>query len=128
MDKDLNDNYFMTDQEAFDIMVEHLANLKKRSTKNISGVYNGSKCAIDILMTDEEQEKFGGFSGGVERLLSEMERFGHTSSMHFLKLSMLEDMQAVHDGVCNWNYVGFTSWDSVKKVAKRYGLEYKGSK
>lgn len=120
----------MTDQEAFDIMVEHLGNLKGQSVREIKGpcVYNGSKCAVGILMTDEEQEKFGTYKGGVEDLLSGMALKGHTSHLHQLNFYMLEEMQKIHDDSYNWNDEGFASWDRVRDIALDSNLEYKGPK
>ena len=118
----------MTDQEAFDIMVEHLSNLKKRSIDGLHCVYNGSKCVVGILMTDEEQKKFGSFIGSVEDLLCEMTEKGHTSHLHRLNFDMIYVMQGLHDTGYYWGHEGFANWDSVKKVAKRHNLEYKGPK
>jgi len=121
----------MTNQEAFDIMVEHLGNLKKRSMQpgsTVACVYNGSKCAVGILMTDVEQEKFGTFEGKVEDLLIHMLRIGYKSHLHQLNRDMIADMQVLHDCCHNWNYRGFTYWGGVKEVARRYTLEYKGPK
>ena len=47
----------MTDQEAFDKMMNHLRSLSGQSVdSNGDCAYNGSKCAIGVLMTDEEQQ------------------------------------------------------------------------
>lgn len=120
----------MTNQEAFDTMVEHLGNLKGRSVKCSNGacVYNGSKCAVGILMTDEEQERFGSFDGEVDYLLYEMRKKSHKSHLHQLNLDMLDVMQRVHDDSYNWNDGGFASWGDVRDVANDYKLEYKGPK
>ncbi len=118
----------MTNQGAFDTMVEHLGNLKGQSIDRITCVYNGSKCVVGILMTEEEQEKFGSFDGEVEYLLYEMRKKSHKSHLHQLNLDMLDVMQRVHDDSYNWNDGGFASWGDVRDVANDYKLEYKGPK
>jgi len=120
----------MTNQEAFDIMVEHLGNLKGRSV-NSSGncVYNGSKCVVGILMTDEEQEKYGGYQGDVRYLLRQMSLAGHTSHLHQLNRSILQAMQDLHDlPRPGWNGDDFVAWGKVQEIADEFNLEYKGPK
>ena len=130
----------MTDQEAFDIMVEHLRNLESRSTNdtivrpgdtsfhifNEICVYNGSKCVVGILMTDEEQEKYGSFRDNVVELLSGMTKIGHTSHLHQLNLHMLKNMQDIHDDADNWGDNGFIAFKEVQMIAEQFGLVYKG--
>lgn len=118
----------MTNQEAFDIMVEHLGNLKERSIYGGWCAYNGSKCVVGILMTDEEQEKFGTYKGDVDAMRDKMKEIGHTSHLHQLNLKMLRKMQGLHDNFNNWNDKGFKNWDRVRYVANDFNLEYKGPK
>ena len=114
----------MTNQEAFDIMVEHLGNLKGQSIdpNKIACLYNGSKCVVGILMTDEEQQKYGNYMGGVLELLRKMSQEGHKSRLHQLNIDMLDVMQRVHDDDYNWNDEGFESWNIVRDVANDYKL------
>ena len=115
----------MTNQEAFDKMMEHLRSLKERSL-NIGGfcAYNGSKCAVGALMTDEEQEKFGYYDGGVGGLLGRMSLEGHTSTLHTLDLDLLGEMQELHDGEYNWDDEGFIAEDVAEDIAGMFDLTY----
>ena len=120
----------MTNQEAFDKMMEHLRSLKERSfdESRDACVYNGAKCAVGALMTDEEQEEFGSFVGTVCGLLGEIEDAGHKSVLHDLDVFLLIAMQSLHDDECNWSYegfvAGFTAEDKAKMIANRFNLIY----
>ena len=120
----------MTNQEAFDIMVEHLGNLKGQSIdpNKIACLYNGSKCVVGILMTDEEQQKYGYYMGGVRELLKKMSQEGHKSRLHSLSISLLHEMQRAHDNEYSWINDKFVSWDGVRAIAEEFDLEYKGPK
>ena len=51
-------------------MMNHLRSLSGQSVdSNGDCAYNGSKCAIGVLMTDEEQQDYGDFCDGVIVLL-----------------------------------------------------------
>jgi len=93
----------MTNQEAFDKMMEHLRSLKGRSLdKNGDAcVYNGSMCAIGALMTDEEQEEFGDFKGNVFEITDYMLMVGHKSILCELDEYLLFRMQTLHDSPFN---------------------------
>ena len=115
----------MTNQEAFDKMMEHLRSLKERSVDSWGDcVYNGSKCAVGILMTDEEQEKFGYYEGDVEDLLRGMLKEGHKSTLHGLNFYLLEDMQVLHDQEVNWSDKGFDAEGKAEMIANKYNLTY----
>ena len=121
----------MTNQDAFDKMMEHLRSLKERSfdKKKDHCVYNGSKCAVGALMTDEEQEEYGDYEGGVFCLLEEMEEDGHDSALHALDYGFLSKMQYLHDNEANWSYegfvaAGFTAEDKAKMIANKHNLIY----
>ena len=115
----------MTNQEAFDKMMSHLRSLYKQSTDE-SGecVYNGSKCAIGALMTDEEQEKFGYYSGFVEELIDHMKWHGHNSALFDLDESLLEDMQDLHDASLSWGPRGFSNEARAYAIAHEHNLVY----
>jgi len=118
----------MTNQEAFDKMMNHLRSLSGQSV-NSEGecVYNCSMCAIGRLLTDEEQEAYGDSTKGVRGLLNDMTLAGHTSALHSLDVKLLSEMQATHDDKANWDQeTGFTSWgEQVAEVlAEDYGLTY----
>ena len=87
-------------------------------------VYNGSKCAVGILMTDEEQEKFGYYEGDVEDLLYDMRKEGHKSTLHSLSFYLLEDMQTLHDDEVNWSDEGFDAEGKAEMIANKYNLVY----
>ena len=116
----------MTNQDAFDKMLEHLRSLKERSfdKKKDHCVYNGSKCAVGALMTDEEQEEYGDYEGGVFCLLEEMEEDGHDSALHALDYGFLSKMQYLHDNEANWSEEGFYAEGEAKRVAKKFNLTY----
>ena len=116
----------MTNQEAFDKMMKHLRSLKGRSfnKRQTACVYNGSKCAVGALMTDEEQEKFGVLLGGVDELLEEMDMAGHDSVLHDIDFSLLVCMQDLHDRKYNWSGKGFNAEGKAKRIAERFNLTY----
>lgn len=117
----------MTNQEAFDKMMEHLRNLKERSMDEQNSavcVYNGTKCAVGALMTDEEQEKFGDYAGGVLSLKYHMTDCSHTSTLHTLDLNFLEEMQYLHDNFNNWSCDGFCAEGEAEDIANKYKLTY----
>ncbi len=116
----------MTNQEAFDKMMEHLRSLKGPSMDScgIDCVYNGTMCVVGALMTDEEQEKFGDYSGSVDGLLAMMSLEGHTSALHTLSKDFLGDMQNLHDFCYNWGDEGFTAEVDAEEIANEYRLTY----
>ena len=115
----------MTNQEAFDKMMKHLRSLKERSM-NPSGVccYNGSKCAVGALMTDEDQKAHGDFEGNVYSLLEVMAKYDHKSVLHNLNLTLLLAMQDLHDDGEYWSDEGFDAEGRAKMVAERFNLVY----
>ena len=115
----------MTDQEAFDKMVNHLATLKVRSV-NEQGrcIYNGSKCAVGALLTDYELHKFGHVDGNVTDLLELMEDCGHDTPLYRVDRSILRRMQIEHDDLTNWGAGGFDAWDQVESVANSSGVKF----
>lgn len=116
----------MTNQEAFDKMMEHLRSLKGRSMDKdgSSCVYNGTMCAVGALMTDEEQEKFGDCESEVYFLLKEMREEGHKSTLHSLSFYLLEDMQTLHDEEVNWSDKVFDAENKAEMIAERFNLVY----
>ena len=116
----------MTNQEAFDKMMEHLRSLKGRSMDEEGDdcVYNGTKCAVGALMTDEEQEKFGGNLFGVVGLLEDMQEAGHTSTLHTLNFDLLDKMQGLHDDCWSWGDEGFTAEEDAEDIAGMLNLTY----
>lgn len=116
----------MTNQEAFDKMLAHLRSLKVRSTNGRDEcVYNGRKCAIGALMTDEEQEKFGDFRGSVFALLSHMKEAGHSSALADLDANLLGSMQSMHDSRASWwRKDGFANETKAERIAVLFGLVY----
>ena len=111
----------MTNQEAFDKMMEHLRSLKERSL-NADGfcAYNGSKCAVGALMTDEELKEYGGYEGGVLDLLGSMKK----SNLHDINIALLFEMQDLHDRETSWYAQGFIAEKEAKRIANRHGLTY----
>lgn len=122
----------MTNQEAFDKMMNHLRNLKGRSEGPIvlgitTCVYNGKMCAVGALMTDLEQEKWGAFDDDVEELLEDMYGKDHKSLLHDLDCGLLDCMQQLHDSDQNWNDNGnFEGEDKAQEIATGFSLTYTG--
>jgi hypothetical protein len=114
----------MTNQEAFDKMMSHLRSLSGQSRNEYGCAYNGSKCAIGALMTDEEQEVYGDFNSDIRFLLENMEIDDRDSFLLGLDKDFLWDMQGLHDDPLNWSDKGFEYEDEAEVVAKRYGLIY----
>ena len=114
----------MTNQEAFDKMMSHLRSLSGQSRNEHGCVYNGSKCAIGALMTEEEQRDYGDFSESVIELLEKMEIDDRDSLLLGLDEDFLWDMQGLHDDPLNWSDEGFEGEDVAEAIAKDYGLIY----
>ena len=116
----------MTNQEAFDKMMKHLRSLNERNRDAGSGkcAYDGNMCAIGVLMTEEEQEKFGHYKGDVLELMKTMSDEDHTSTLHSLDREFLYDMQRLHDFPENWDEEGFIAENKAKKIAYSYGFNY----
>ena len=115
----------MNNQEAFDKALEHLRSLKRPSEdENGNCAYNGAMCAIGVLMTEDEQSKFGGFIGSVWRLLERMEDLHHSSILHKLDICMLWDIQMLHDNGKRWGDEGFIAEDVAEYIARKFNLIY----
>jgi hypothetical protein len=115
----------MTNQEAFDKMMNHLRSLSGQSVdSNGDCAYNGSKCAIGVLMTDEEQQDYGDFCDGVIVLLEVILDSGRDSLLRGLDENFLKDMQNLHDEEINWSGPSFEGEDEAEEIAKGYGLTY----
>ena len=122
----------MTNQEAFDKMMSHLRSLQGASM-DCDGdcVYNGTKCAIGVLMTAGEQARYGKYAGSVRGLVVQMRTDGHTSMLHSLDKDLLSAMQQLHDNLDNWSEAdGFDALgeDSARGIAKCAGLVYTAPK
>ena len=93
-------------------MMNHLRSLSGQSVdSNGDCVYNGSKCAIGRLLTDEEQEAYGDSTEGVIGLLNDMDP-ARATLLHYIPLmiELLSEMQSTHDDKSNWDQeTGFTS-------------------
>ena len=115
----------MTNQEAFDKMMSHLRSLSGQSlNRHGFQAYNGSMCAIGVLMTDEEQRDYGDFDEGISELLWEMEIDDRDSLLLGLDEDFLVGMQDLHDAPYNWSGEGFEGEDKAEEIAKDYGLIY----
>jgi hypothetical protein len=106
----------MNNQEAFNIMVQHLRKQGRKSVlpDNPNGcAYRGAdglKCAIGALISDEKyQKKYEGHSAS---MLAQL-----TGMFKGLDPYLLDDVQNIHD-----NYP-VTAWESrLKGVAEEYSL------
>lgn len=114
----------MTEQEAFNKIMDHLRKLEGRSLDDYHCVYGGDRCAIGALMTSEEVNKFGDYKGNVTNLLLQMEYVKHDSALMSLDIRFLNDMQVLHDQRKNWCATGFIGEDAAEFIAKIYGLVY----
>ena len=115
----------MTNQEAFDKMMNHLRSLSGQSlNRHGFQAYNGSMCAIGVLMTDEEQQDYGGSHEGIGCLLEKMVDSDRDSLLRGLDRYFLVGMQDLHDAPYNWSGEGFEGEDKAEEIAKDYGLIY----
>lgn len=105
-----------TDQEAFDAVVRHLAQLDGRSIADGTCVYNGKKCAIGAIVDDPDLLEL--LSAGV---MSIAELIDHVD-IGVVDLDLLEVLQATHDLYTNWDDNKFADWDHLRCIASGYGL------
>jgi hypothetical protein len=104
----------MNNQEAFNIMVQHLRKQGRKSELDASNCAyrskDGLKCAVGALISDEKyQKKYEGHSAS---MLAQL-----TGMFKGLDLYLLDDVQNIHD-----NYP-VTAWESrLKGVAEDYEL------
>jgi hypothetical protein len=116
----------MTNQKAFDTMMAHLRSLQGQSVNGYQNcVYNGSKCAIGRLLTDEEQQEYGNLDGDVSELVAKMKQSGKHSLLFDLDIRFLHDMQSLHDSFKNWFGDVFDNEPRAKEIAENYGLIYR---
>lgn len=119
----------LTDQQAFDKVVNHLRNMEERSMDldrekcSYRGAH-GECCAVGILIPDEEYgEELEGKSVRILHLKRILPR-----SLWGLNLEMLGSMQAVHDLGGSWiedsqGNRGYME-DQFQDLAETYNLKY----
>jgi len=115
----------MNNQQAFDIMVQHLRKQGQKSRNNGCGTClyrgpDGLKCAIGALIPDELYSKeMEGYT--IDRLLiNERDRFPELSKLfEGIDEQLLSDMQDIHDfnEPDQWEY-------NFKLIAEDYNLNY----
>lgn len=119
----------MTNQEAFDKVVQHLKTQKEQSFGPFTNQYgntqhsclyrgpDGLKCAVGALIPDEEYKpEFEGLA-----VLSLMRR--KPASLIGLDRDLLLELQRVHDSIDDWTHSGFVGWDEVRAIGECYGLD-----
>lgn len=116
----------MTNQEAFDKMVTHLASMTEPCKEDGTCIYlnsEGQRCAVGALLTQEEAEFFS-----AEEDLSASGIFHHSrkTSIDHLNIEMLGDVQYVHDSSYNWkrgNGLNESGLDKLRVIANIYKLD-----
>lgn len=123
-----------TDQEAFDKVVRHLAtlpmrNMAQRTDGHMVCSYLGVGCAIGVLIDEFDGPDTYAVTtlvtgrDGSDLLLPPALDIGDVT------LTMLQDLQQVHDTLQNWDItgrhhpVGFWAWYKLEDIAKFYGLD-----
>lgn len=104
-----------TNQEAFDRMVDHLAQMPGQcfSIESSQCMYRdekGNACAVGALLTDREAEYMG------EDPVEDIEDEALPESLQGLDRDMLVQMQAAHDSPSSWTGKKFTGWDKVANL------------
>lgn len=120
----------MKDQEAFDIVVNHLKTQKQRSFFPYSGntcAYrgpNGLKCAVGALIPDYlYSEDMDLMPMSVGKLLKTFPKLG--KFFEGVNKLLLLELQNIHDKEENWDETGFNGFDELKQLALEAALEYK---
>jgi len=114
----------MTDQEAFDTVVRHLASQKQQSSR-ITGdgcpycCYRspyGLMCAIGVLIPDEQYSPAFEFEpvGSIQEFVP---------ALKGLNTELLKDLQELHDATKYWDETGFIGWDEIRKIGDTFGLD-----
>lgn len=108
----------MTRQEAFNIMVPHLLTQRCRATRNGICRYrgdDGTKCAVGVLITDEQYAKTMP-AGSLEWGLKPVTKL---IGMAPEDAGFLRTVQRVHDGV------PIEDWEErLREIAADYNLTY----
>lgn len=108
---------YLTNQEAFDIVVRHMATQNKKSIRTVGGketcAYrggDGSKCAIGILIPDHcYDKKMEGKS------VSKIE----VKSFKYLDKRLIHELQYIHDARET------SEWENrLKELAEKMGLTF----
>lgn len=118
----------MTEQEIFDTVVNHLRTMPGRSMARSVNFCayrgdNGNKCAVGVLLTDEEYSDMGGNlieSSGVHHLAT-YKKFPAHLKPH---VELLGHLQHIHDNAYNWNGDTFTGELALAALAKDFNLTY----
>lgn len=114
----------MTNQEAFDIMVNHLRTMPGRSVNARKTVCqyrnsNGNKCAVGVLIPDNEYDSDWDINTiGIDMIYSKI------PSLQGLNINLLQKMQDAHDNPNNWKEDQFTSEQLLACIAYEFHLEY----
>lgn len=103
-----------TDQEAFDAMVRHLAQLPHRSTSDNGDdcSYSGLRCAVGAILNDPDEAERHHSGTNVRELPIDTN----------VNVDLLASMQFTHD--CNflWGDQGFEAWYALRDIANQFGL------
>jgi hypothetical protein len=115
----------MNNQEAFDIMVQHLRNQGKQSRLVNSTICayrtsDGLKCAVGALIPDEMYSNKMEMIG-IYNLVVNSNDFSELGELFTnINLELLSEMQNIHDSI-----VRPDRWERrFRLLAKKYGLKY----
>ena len=112
----------MTNQEAFDKMVTHLASMKEacidESGQCVYWKPDGNRCAVGALLTEEEAIYFTEVKPGLTapNLVDDPK----CDSISHLDPCLLDDVQTVHD---DWTPGKEIRWEELMVIAQEYALD-----
>jgi hypothetical protein len=113
----------LTKQEQFNLVVTHLREMKRQSSKGVNCYYHapdGNKCAVGALIPDGHEGAL--IHGTVETLLTRYPKLRVR-----IDESLGRDMQLLHDMRYNWNKTGGINKRvlkrEIKRIAEEHGLE-----
>lgn len=134
----------MKAQEIFDRVYDHLVAQGKQSKTESGGClyrdFHGNRCAIGALISDEDwaQYNVAEVNGdSIEGLPTALQEKLFPEDLSGVRLwteddvpvvpryDFLVSLQGVHDHDQNWSSEGFIGHDSMREVAKEYGLTFR---
>lgn len=111
-------------QEAFDTMVERLADGKGRAQQGISSICqyrtpSGNRCVVGALLTEDEAIKADQIGGSASNIQPVFPR------LIGIDADLMMSMQGLHDNLNNWSGLEFIAWASVRGIGRAFGLNTK---
>lgn len=123
-----------TNQELLNMATIYFRQQQYQSYEGFNCQYlttTGDRCVIGYCLPLEELLDVYGISGYFDNgPIIEMISDGLISISPFISLTLLEDLQALHDSDSNWIHDNgdFAAWDELKKIATEYNLTFEEEK